>query len=179
VARSRFGGRGGRGGLPAPKRQIANDGFEDLVNSLTTVVGTAKVAAVSSFLIVEAAATIVRTRGELMLTTTTAQPGAHIRGAFGMIVASSDAATVGVTALPGPLSDIENDWFVWQPVNLFHQSATENEASRGQNFRYPFDSRGMRKVKAGEVLVLMMELASDVAGSVILAEYAFRVQAKL
>ncbi len=170
--------RGGRG-IPAPKRQIANTGFEDLVSLLTTVAGTVKVAGASAFALTESAATLVRTRGELMLSTTTAIAGSHIHGAFGMIVVSSDAAGVGITALPGPITDITNDWVVWQAVNLVHQTATEDGASLAQTWRYPFDSRGMRKMKAAESLVFILELTSDVAAAVIRGQYIFRFQFKL
>ncbi len=85
--RGRF--RGGGRRLGAPKRQIGNIGLETIFNSLTTIVGTVKVAATTGLNTVAPAATLVRTRGELLLTTTTAIAGAKIFGAFGMIIVSS------------------------------------------------------------------------------------------
>ena len=101
-----------------------------------------------------------------------------VRGAFGQIVVSEDAASIGVTALPGPLSDIENDWFVWVPFTLaFDNVLTEFDSMYFQ--QVTFDSRGMRKLKKGDGLVSMLEVESDLAGDSIDSNVSFRQQFKL
>ena len=147
--------------------------------SLTTGAGTTVKQAFSAGLATTGpAATIVRTRGECLFTTLTAVD-ADVTGAFGIIIVSSDAATIGITAIPGPISDIENDWYVWEPLNLHSRSTTESESSLTQSHRIKFDSRGMRKIKLGDTSVLVLEIRSATAGYIIQGSCSFREQVKL
>ncbi len=175
MARARF---SGRGGLPAPKRQIANSVIDTLISALTTVAGTVKVGGALGFELLEPAATIVRTRGELVLGMATALD-ARMHGAFGLINVSADATAVGITALPGPLTDGELDWHVWVPLNLWSVDAAEDAAGILQNRIIPFDSRGMRKIKSGSTVVGILEIVSDTAGVVIDGSFSAREQLKL
>ncbi len=177
MARGRFVRRGG--GLPAPKRQIGNSPADSLISVLTTVAGTVKVASAVGFALQEPAATIVRTRGELLIAMTTAQIGARMQGAFGMMNVTPDAAAIGITALPGPVTDGELDWHVWVPLTFFNLSATELEESIMQNQRWSFDSRGMRKIKSSSTLVGVLEIVSDTAGVVLAGAFSLREQLKL
>jgi len=131
---------------------------------LVTVVGTVKVASLTGATLVEPAATIVRTRGELLISMDTAIAAGRMTGAFGLINVSADASAIGITAIPGPITDSGLDWYVWVPVNLASLSATEVEDAPLQNYRTLFDSRGMRKVKFGSTLVAVLEITSNVAG---------------
>ena len=74
---------------------------------------------------------------------------------FGMIVVSAAAAAIGITALPGPITEASDDgWFVWQALSTF-QGADSNKMSTN----FPFDSRAMRRVEEGFVIALMLETA--------------------
>ena len=164
----------------APQRQIANFGLTAEIDGVTTVAGIVK--AVYSFFVVLGAtdaATLVRTRGSVIIRAAAAAVGdSLVRGAFGQIVVSEDAAAIGVTALPGPLSDVENDWFVWAPFTLaFDNTLTEFDSAYFD--RVLFDSRGMRKLKKGDGLVSMLEIESDLAGDSIDSTVSFRQQFKL
>ena len=92
--------------------------------------------------------------------------------AFGMIVVSDAAAAIGVTAIPGPLTDASDDgWFVWQSA-VITQGADTSRASRV----FPFDSRGMRRVEQGFQVALMLETGATF-GSILqvsLSSYATR-----
>jgi len=179
VARGRSFQRGGAR-LAAPKRQIANDGLEMAFPALTTVIATnVKSAGTFGQLVIESAATLVRTRGEFLFTLTLSQALEKIQCAFGMIVTSSDALAAGTASLPGPLSDIENDWFVWEPFNFLPRTATEGENFITHTVRRTFDSRGMRKLKFGDALVPMVEFIGDVGGTVMTGSVSYRQQFKL
>ena len=175
-----------RGGLQAPKRQIANDGIDDHNSATLTFLATAEAEASFEFgaLVSIAATTLVRTRGMLSLQLT-ASGGAlnQISGAFGMIVVSQAAfITGGITALPVPMDDLENDWFVYVPFSLMSVgSGTQDGASPGRFLNIPFDSRGQRKLKDGDVMapIIQAKQVNATTGTVILAGVAFRQQFKL
>ena len=162
----------------APQRQIFNQAITGEVDGAVPVIGTVKVVGSIGVASGEAPVTLVRTRGQWHIRLASF-PGAGIsimRAAMGLIVVSTDAFAIGVTALPGPLSDPENDWIVWSP------SALSFPGSVGEGFildaRMDFDSRGMRKLKLGDVLAVMFEITSDVAGGSLDIAYLFRQQFK-
>ncbi len=100
-----------------------------------------------------------------------------MRGACGLIHVNSDAFAVGLAALPGPLTDSFNDWYMWAPFTLgFDNVLTEFDSKYIATV--DFDSRGMRKVKPGDNAVFMLEAESDIAGDSIDVAYSFREQAK-
>ena len=169
-----------RGGIKPPQRQISNSQLTGEVDGLVTSSAAIVKAAYNFFFQLTAnAATLVRTRGELSVRVAAAAAGNSItRGAMGMIVASTDAATIGVTAVPGPLSDATNDWFVWVPFTLMHDSVLTEFDSKFVA-TVPFDSRGMRKMKNGEAVVIVLEVESDLSGSAIDSAFVARVQTKL
>ena len=168
----------GRGSV-APKRQIGNTGVTAEIDGGTSVIGIVKLAYNFGFVAAIDALTIVRSRGEFAVRIAAAAVGDTIvRGAFGMIVVSADAFAVGVTAIPGPISDVGNDWFVWAPFNLLFDDGITEEDSKYVT-SVPFDSRGMRKLKFGQNVVLVLEVEADRAGSSIDSGVAVRMQFKL
>ena len=165
----------------APQRQIANFGLTAEIDGLTTS-SAATIKGAFSFAVTLGntdAATLVRTRGSLLVRAAAAAAGdSLVRGAMGMLVISEDALAIGVTAIPGPLSDVENDWFVWVPFSLaFDNTLTEFDSAYFD--RVMFDSRGMRKLKQGDALIPVLEVDSDVSGNSIDATISFRMQFKL
>ncbi len=149
-----------RGGLQAPKRQIANDGV-DTSNSTILTIGAA---ASGSILLGRQelaipAATVVRTRGAFGIkwrssgvVTNTAN------GAFGIIVVSNEAAVAGLASIPTPMDQIENDWLVYVPFVLFADQINVGEDDVGAYKIVDFDSRGMRKMKLGDSLQAVVEV---------------------
>ncbi len=172
------------GGLPAPKRQIANDGTDQESGAELIFLATSLVAISNNvgFLLTVPAATVVRTRGVFRASVITAgSASTRISGAMGMIIVSENAFTAGIVSLPTPLTDTENDWFVWQPFVL-HVDATDPSANDVfSDFVVQFDSRGMRKMKAGDVIAIVYEAAQSLAitGTKLDLSTIFRSQFKL
>ena len=172
-----------RGSLPAPKRQIANDGVTGLNNARMTFG-----AALSATVLLGAqqlaipAATLVRTRGSLLVRVIAAGDVDDVLGgAFGLIVASNQAFAAGVASLPSPVTEIENDWVVWVPVTLNADLGSTNPLEPAAFQRVEFDSRGMRKMKLGESLVGVFEMfqSGGTTGTIIDVVSQFRLQFKL
>ncbi len=175
---------GRAGGFKSPQRQIANDGIEIVSVAPITFGASASGSAIGSvgFLVAVPAATLVRTRGSV--TFRLAASGASnnsIGGAMGMIVVSENAFAAGLASVPLPLDDIENDWFVYEPVT-FEASATSIGANNvGSKITRQFDSRGQRKLKNGDVLAMVFELSQETSttGTVVTATAIWRQQFKL
>ncbi len=123
--------------------------------------------------------TIVRTRGLLVLRSDQAAAAEDQWISYGQIVVSEQAASIGVTAIPTPITDGESDlFFVYEMLGNFFRflSAVGIDGAPAQR---TFDSKAMRKVGEGENAVSVMEVpAAPVSGGVVLA-VAFRQLIKL
>ncbi len=108
-------------------------------------------------------ATIVRTRGLLLVKSDQAAADETPMGALGFAVVSDEAAAIGVTAMPTPISEQASElWFVWEPfgVHAFHDAGGDSIVG----FQFPFDSKAMRKVATGDTAVVTLENASSLHG---------------
>ena len=106
------------------------------------------------------ASTVLRMIGEYMIYRT----GAVVKFdsmhfGMGIGVVSSDAATVGGTAVPDPIDDPDYPWLYWAQHTLtFRGTETEPEALDGSGFvRQAFDVKSMRKLKPKESLALVVQ----------------------
>ena len=101
--------------------------------------------------------TVLRMRGVLSIVS---DQGAAIetqQGAFGAVVITDQASTIGVTAIPGPVTDANADtWPLWLP---FQQTNIQSISEQ-----WPFDSKGKRKVPDGSQLAFIIENAAPVFG---------------
>ena len=105
--------------------------------------------------------TIVRARGFVFIGS---DQGAGLEsqvGAFGACIVSEAAATAGGASLPDPITDSSSGiWFIWGGfarqgiLNTTQPSVTD----------YPFDSKAMRKVEPGEVMVFIIANAHATEG---------------
>ena len=86
---------------------------------------------------------------------------------IGIGVVSSDAFTLGSSALPDPLGEPEYPWLFWVDHQIAIVSATliENTNSDAAVVRGSFDVRSMRKMKPQQTLAMVVQ-ASVLAGSV-------------
>ena len=104
--------------------------------------------------------TITRTIGLLSIISDQATASESPHGAFGALVVSEKAATLGVTALPDPVTEANSDeWFLyglWDAMTVV--AAAPAQASSRQ---YAFDSRAQRKVEEGEQIVFMIANAGS------------------
>ncbi len=176
-------GRGfsGRSAIRAPKRQIGNSGLSAVIDGMQLSAAPTKAVFDFGLAATEAASTLVRTRGHLLVRyVATAATTRLVRGAFGGIVVSQDAFDVGVTALPGPVSDVFNDWFLWAGICIT-PGGSSGESNEASIQRVDLDSRGMRKIKLTERLVFMLELEADTpaVAEVVDAMLSLRLQEKL
>ena len=122
-------------------------------------------------------ATIVRTRGTLWVGTDQESADEQAFGAMGMAVVTDAAAAIGITALPLPSGNSDDDaWFVWQPW-LSSFRFVSAAGFQDQLFaQYDFDSKAMRKVHDGSTAVVVLENDSAVG---LLFVILFRMLVKL
>ncbi len=102
--------------------------------------------------------TVVRSRGELYLTSDQEAAAENQQAAFGIAVVSDQASSIGITALPTPFVDSNSDlWLVYQIMN--NRTVANPVANVGT--RYQFDSKAMRKVEDGQDLVSVVEASTQ------------------
>ena len=119
---------------------------------------TAGILGPSTLLVVDGH-TLVRTRGvyELVLKTA-ATVGDGFHGALGIGVVTEPAFSVGVTAIPTPISEVEWDGWLWHEFfSLTSPTVTPGENSASV-IRMPIDSKAMRKVGINEVIYAAIEM---------------------
>ena len=106
--------------------------------------------------------TIVRTRGQGMLTLASATgAGDGFRGAMGIGIVSDEAFAIGATAMPGPLTQAE--WPGWMWHQFFVLQAVTATIADGVNansavYRFEIDSKAMRKVPVGMTIFGMIDV---------------------
>ena len=102
--------------------------------------------------------TIVRTRFLVGILSDQAAVSESQVGAFGMAVVSDQAAAIGVTAIPMPITDMSSDlWFVHQLMYSDFQIDSSVGFQSDAMHQYVIDSKAMRKVEVGEDIVLVTE----------------------
>ena len=115
--------------------------------------------------------TIRRTRGLVSIRSDQASAFEEITGAFGMMVVNDVALALGVTGIPGPVTEANDDgWFVWLPFSeLMVGNAGASPASifaSRASMNYEFDSKAMRRVEEGFSVVMMIENEDSANGLV-------------
>ncbi len=106
-------------------------------------------------------ATILRVRGAVQASfDSTVQNTDQMRLVFGLGIVSTDAATLGASAVPDPGGEAEYPWLWWGSMQL-RASANAAEGAWGtQAQKLEVDSKAMRRVKPGESLLWVVEVAS-------------------
>ncbi len=105
--------------------------------------------------------TIVRTRGVLSIQTDQFVASEQQFGALGCALVNDVAQALGITALPGPFTNQNYDWFLLQffvQSNIFGTGVGFIE--QGASRQFEIDSKAMRKLGNGDSLVIMLENAS-------------------
>ena len=124
--------------------------------------------------------TLVRTRGELLLSLLTSSGAqAGFQWAFGMCIVSENAAGVGATAIPSPVTDdFWDGWFLHVQGALKCVTATVVDGSRFSSARIILDSKAMRKLHFTDVVVGCFETV-EVGTATMHAELRSRLLFKL
>ncbi len=108
--------------------------------------------------------TIRRIRGGFYVRSDQLVASEDYGGVFGAIVVSDRAATVGVTAIPGPITDQDSNWMLWSPFfgSYEFQTAASTQTARGRWF--DVDTKAMRTLSEDETLAFMVEPTSGANG---------------
>ena len=105
--------------------------------------------------------TIVRVRGSLYVKSDQVVASEEPFGAFGMMIVKEQARSIGVTALPDPYDDADDDgWFVWGSWSV-HGGPENGDTVH----RFDYDSKAMRKISEGDALVVMLTNNSAAHGA--------------
>ena len=114
--------------------------------------------------------TVLRMLGEYTIApTAVVVAGERCEVAVAIGVVSTDAATLGATALPDPISEPDFPWLYWAMHPLHWGAAVSGTAGEGPqgvagSVRKSFDIRSMRKMKPRESLVLVAQYG-DLGGT--------------
>ncbi len=162
MARRPFVPRGRSGGVHNKEWEVAclNGTSSDLAIGTTTAF---------QLFVADEAETILRLRGEIMLTLDAAAVVEEASIAIGIATVSSRAVAAGSASLPRPGSEGSYPWFWhgWGHIS----SGREAAVNTNQLFvRIPVDSKAMRKIKEDEDVALVFEVceSTDATGSYII-----------
>ena len=108
--------------------------------------------------------TIVRFRGLLSIASDQAASSEFQQARFGASIVSEESLAIGVTAVPVPVSDADNDMF-FVFADLVNRMEVSSAIGIWQNAVVSeFDSRAMRKVEDGQDIALCLETTASSAG---------------
>jgi len=109
--------------------------------------------------------TVLRMLGEYIIgldAAPTAQDSCEISVGIGVV--STDAATLGSTAVPDPGDEPDFPWLYWASHHFHFLDTALQPADASGSIRHAFDIRSMRKLKARESLVMVVQYF-NVAGT--------------
>ena len=98
--------------------------------------------------------TIVRTHFHMLLESDQAGAVETQFGALGLIVVTTQATAIGVTAVPIPATNLASDWFAHR---MFSGNGVNLTDLTSPAQSYDLDSKAMRKVDIGEDMVIVIE----------------------
>jgi len=127
--------------------------------------------------------TIVRIRGELLLalSTVTAALDGFRRCACGIGIFDTKAFSgVGVTAMPGPLTEMDWNGWLWHWTGAVTGMSTTTDGNGGSSAaRIVIDTKAMRKIGLQEVVGAVFETSDEVGTAVLEVYMSTRMLAKL
>ena len=102
--------------------------------------------------------TVLRTIGQFGVRSDQSSATEVQIGAVGMIVVSTTALATGITAIPSPITDIEDDgWFMFAAItNFFHIHSVAGYVVN-QNVIQEFNSKAKRITHDGQAIALVAE----------------------
>ena len=118
--------------------------------------------------------TIVRTVGQIFISSDQAAGGELFHGAFGLAVVSEQAAAAGTGSLPTPITEQGSEFWLLYQLVVAQGFQAAGESASYQVFN--FDSRAMRKVDEGQTVVSVFENGSGSAGIDYLARFRYLVK---
>jgi len=135
--------------------------------STRTTVGASVVAILSSFdtristnQIIGATTTIVRIRGLLDVGPIGLTADMDAQGAFGFCIVNGEAFDAGVASVPTPWTESFDDRWLYHTYWSVHYELPASGSFVGQSFVQEIDSKAMRKMNNGDVLIGVIENAN-------------------
>ncbi len=128
--------------------------------SNVTVFSATSTAVIGGSLAQDEAWTIIRMLGEYLVGPDASTPpvaGDHVAIGVGIAVVSSDAATLGGTAVPDPVGEAQYPWLYWKVHQMHFETGDLDPSSATASVRQSFDIRSMRKVKPSESLIMVAD----------------------
>ena len=143
------------------RRRSTHWGFGPGDNAVNAITGDGVTFLGSGIILsTETQATIVRLRGSLvayLTATSAANDGFHC--AIGVGLVSDEAFAVGVASIPGPLTEADNEiWMYHRFFDIHSPTATLASADVSQSVAFEVDSKAMRKWDDDKTLVAMLEV---------------------
>ena len=109
--------------------------------------------------------TVLWTVGSIAIKSDQAAASEDQIGAFGLYVVSNRALAIGLSAIPGPVTNASEDgWFVWQGFAQSFEFASGVGVEAQMMTQYPFDSKAKRVVGTGMGIAIMVENAHATHG---------------
>ena len=136
-----------------------NRGWAGIVSSdFVTVAAATKVLLGSFVLVGDVEETVLRVVGQIAIRSDQNSAAEFQMGAFGITTVNEVAFAVGVTACPGPVTEIEDDgWFVHQTILQTYDFQTAAGFDSVSAVRYPIDSKAKRKFEDGYRAAIVVE----------------------
>ena len=153
--------------------------------AVTLTSGTSTVMMGTSIQAIADGLTLIRVRGEMLLSLTNvaAALDGFTRIACGLCIVSENAAGIGATAIPSPADDMEWNGWLWHWTGAVFTpgdiTASGFVGNGSLGVRVPIDSKSMRKFKATDVLVGMIQPGNEVGTSTLRCTYNSRILLKL
>ena len=101
--------------------------------------------------------TLMRVRGRVAVGLDVPSADAAMVVGVGMIIGDANQVTAGSTAFPSPIEDLAADWLWHGLYPLQSITGTQVDILGGQWWQETIDSKAMRKVKATEVIAVMVD----------------------
>jgi len=144
------------------KKSPSNKSWAGLQTNDITIAGSTKVL-LGSFVLSNAGIdeTMLRTVGTLGISPDQSATSEVQIGALGLIVVTDRAAAVGITAIPGPITDIDDDgWFLYIPIVQAFRAGDSTGNTPDWATQYHFDSKAKRIVSDGQQIAMVIENAT-------------------
>ena len=103
--------------------------------------------------------TVARIRGLLsFVQTVTTAAGDGFVGAVGIGITTNDATAIGATAVPGPITEMDWDGWLWHQFFDTRENVASGAAVDGiSSLQYAIDSKAMRKLDENMAIFAMIE----------------------
>ena len=109
--------------------------------------------------------TILRSHLEIWIQSDQTVATEQFVGVLGHIIVKEIASGIGVTAVPGPVAEIDSDWYIHQPIENTFLLGDATGFQGGAGRRYSVDSKAMRKVGTQEDAVTVLENTTSAVGA--------------